>query len=59
MLRALNRELLRFLETGFKASGKAAMKRLKERSPEKFARLGIVLSDSDEEKNDEEEHDDH
>ena len=50
---------MRFLEAGFKASGKAAMKRLKERSPEKFARLGIVLSDSDEEKNDEEEHDDH
>ena len=35
------------------------MKRMKERSPERFASLGIVLSDSDEEKNDQEEHDDH
>ena len=34
------------------------MKRMKERSPERFASLGIVLSDSEEEKNDQEEHDD-
>ena len=50
---------MRFLEAGFKARGRAVFKRMKERSPERFARLGIVLSDSDEEKNDEEEHDDH